>query len=283
MTRVAVVTGGNKGIGFAIVKQLCKQFDGVVYLTARDVIRGQNAIKELEKEGLNPKFHQLDITDEDSISTFHDYLERTYDGLDVLVNNAGIAFKRFIKVPFYLQAKETLRVNYFGLRKVCSKLYPLLKPHARVVHVSSSHGHLSKLPDEELKRILSNPNLKEEELDDIMYDFIEAARVDRHLMKGWAHSAYVTSKIGVSTLARIHQTMFNSDTRKDLVVNAVHPGFVDTDLTSHKGNMTPDEGAEAPVYAALLPANTDIKGKYIWYDKSLMEWSEYEFIYDNTS
>lgn len=64
-----------------------------MYLTARDITRGQNAVKELEKEGLNPKFHQLDITDDDSISTFHDYLKEKYQGLDILVNNAAIAFK----------------------------------------------------------------------------------------------------------------------------------------------------------------------------------------------
>lgn len=276
MTRVAVVTGGNKGIGFAIVKHLCKQFDGVVYLTARDVTRGQNAIKELEKQGLNPKFHQLDITDENSISTFHDYLEKTYQGLDVLVNNAAIAFKTTSTVPFSLQAEETLRVNYFSLRKVCSKLYPLLKPHARVVHVSSSCGHLSKIPGESLKKRFSDPNLTEEELDDIMHEFVDAAKTNTYLEKGWANSAYVASKVGVSALARIHQRMFNSDTREDLVVNAVHPGYVDTDMSSHKGTLKPDEGAQAPVYAALLPENTDIKGKYIWYDKSLMEWTKDE-------
>lgn len=87
------VTGGNKGIGFAIVKQLCQQFDGVVYLTARDVTCGLDAVKQLEEENLKPKFHQLDITDENSISTFRDYIEKTYEGIDVLVNNAAIAYK----------------------------------------------------------------------------------------------------------------------------------------------------------------------------------------------
>ncbi|XP_012348569.1 carbonyl reductase [NADPH] 1-like [Apis florea] len=274
MTRVAVVTGGNKGIGFAIVKQLCKQFDGVVYLTARDVNRGLNAIKQLEKQGLKPKFHQLDITDDNSISTFYNYLEQTYKGLDVLVNNAAIAFKMDAKEPFSIQAAETLKTNYFGLRKVCSKLYPLLKPHARVVHVSSSSGHLSLIPSETLRNRFLNPNLTEEELDNIMHEFVEAAKTNTHLEKGWANSAYVVSKVGVSALARVHQRIFNSDSRQGLVVNAVHPGYVDTDMTSHRGTLTPDQGAEAPVFCALLPEDTNIKGKYIWYDKSLVDWTK---------
>ncbi|XP_006613919.1 carbonyl reductase [NADPH] 1-like [Apis dorsata] len=274
MTRVAVVTGGNKGIGFAIVKKLCKQFDGVVYLTARDVNRGLNAIKQLEKQGLKPKFHQLDITDDNSISTFYNYLEQKYKGLDILVNNAAIAFKMDAKEPFSIQAAETLKTNYFGLRKVCSKLYPLLKPHARVVHVSSSSGHLSLIPSETLRNRFLNPNLTEEELDNIMHEFVDAAKTNTHLEKGWANSAYVVSKVGVSALARVHQRIFNSDSRQDLVVNAVHPGYVDTDMTSHRGTLTPDQGAEAPVFCALLPEDTNIKGKYIWYDKSLVDWTK---------
>ncbi|XP_016903761.2 carbonyl reductase [NADPH] 1 isoform X2 [Apis cerana] len=274
MTRVAVVTGGNKGIGFAIVKKLCKQFDGVVYLTARDVNRGLNAIKQLEKQGLKPKFHQLDITDDNSISTFYNYLEQKYKGLDILVNNAAIAFKMDAKEPFSIQAAETLKTNYFGLRKVCSKLYPLLKPHARVVHVSSSSGHLSLIPSETLRNRFLNPNLTEEELDNIMHEFVDAAKTNTHLEKGWANSAYIVSKVGVSALARVHQRIFNSDSRQDLVVNAVHPGYVDTDMTSHRGTLTPDQGAEAPVFCALLPEDTNIKGKYIWYDKSLVDWTK---------
>ncbi|CAK9816949.1 Carbonyl reductase [NADPH] 1 [Anthophora plagiata] len=274
MTRVAVVTGGNKGIGLAIVKGLCKQFDGIVYLTARDVTRGTNAVKQLEEQGLTPKFHQLDITDESSISTFRDYIQKTHGGLDILVNNAAIAFKTKATEPFSVQAQETLRVNYFSLRKVCSLLYPLLKPHARVVHVSSSSGRLSLIPDESLRKRLSDPNLTEEELDNIMTEFVDAAKTNTHLEKGWSNSAYVASKVGVSALARVHQRMFNSDSRPDLVVNSVHPGFVDTDMTSHTGTLTPDQGAEAPIFCALLPENTDIKGKYIWYDKSLVEWTK---------
>lgn len=270
------VTGGNKGIGFAIVKQLCKQFDGVVYLTARDVDRGLKAIKQLEEQGLKPKFHQLDITDDNSISTFYNYLEQKYKGLDILVNNAAIAFKMDAKEPFSIQAAETLKINYFGLRKVCSKLYPLLKPHARVVHVSSSSGHLSLIPSETLRNRFLNPNLTEEELDNIMHEFVDAAKTNTHLEKGWANSAYVVSKVGVSALARVHQKIFDSDSRQDLVVNAVHPGYVATDMTSHRGTLTPDQGAEAPVFCALLPENTNIKGKYIWYDKSLVDWTKAE-------
>lgn len=96
------VTGGNKGIGFAIVKALCQEFDGNVYLTARDTNRGMSAVSDLENQGLKPKFHQLDINDDSSVAKFHDYLKDTYGGLDVLVNNAAIAFKVIKRLRYLL-------------------------------------------------------------------------------------------------------------------------------------------------------------------------------------
>ena len=92
--RVAVVTGSNKGIGLAIVRSLCKKFDGDVVLTSRDEGRGNEAVAELkEKEGLNPVYHQLDITSRDSIEGLVTFIKDKYGGLDVLINNAGIAYK----------------------------------------------------------------------------------------------------------------------------------------------------------------------------------------------
>ena len=66
--------------------------------------------------------------------------------------------------------------------------------------------------------------------------------------------------------------MMEADPRKDIVVNHVHPGYVDTDMTSHKGHLTVDRGAESAVFAALLPPNTDIRGAYIWHDCQVLDW-----------
>ena len=76
------------------MRALCKQLDnGIVYLTARDEERGKTAVEELKKENLNPRFHQLDINDQESITRLRDHLVKEHGGLDILVNNAGIAFK----------------------------------------------------------------------------------------------------------------------------------------------------------------------------------------------
>ena len=102
--QVALVTGANKGIGFAIVQQLCRQFPGDVVLRARDEARGRAAAQQLQAEGLSPRFHLLDIDDLQSIRVLRDFLRKEYGGLDVLVNNAAIVFKR--KDPGSLRAGD---------------------------------------------------------------------------------------------------------------------------------------------------------------------------------
>lgn len=62
-------------------------------LLARDDQRGQDAVRQLNSEGLTPKFHQLDIVSAESIEKIKKFLVEQYGGLDLLVNNAGIAFK----------------------------------------------------------------------------------------------------------------------------------------------------------------------------------------------
>src|SRR5579862_5881386 len=87
--KLAVVTGGNRGIGFEVCKQLASS--GLkVLLTARDRSKGKAACDELHKQGLDVVFHQLDPTDATSIKNFAKFLEKEFGRLDVLINNAGI-------------------------------------------------------------------------------------------------------------------------------------------------------------------------------------------------
>jgi carbonyl reductase 1 len=195
-TNVAIVTGGNKGVGFAIVKGLSKSFDGDVYLTARSEQRGQAAVKELEAENLKVKFHQLDINDKASIKTLAAFIKDKYTGLDLLVNNAGVAFKQD---TFATQAKVNVGTNYFGVKNTCDNLFPMLRSGARVVNVSSSSGILTRIPSKELrdKFASSDSSMSSNDLDDLMNTFIEAAIAGDHTDQGFPHSTYAVSKVGL--------------------------------------------------------------------------------------
>ena len=100
------MTGGNKGVGFGICRGLAKVFEGDVLLTARNVERGMKAVKDLEKEDLTVKFHLLDIDDPKSVATLAAFVKDKYGGIDVLVNNAAIAFKQAATEPFGEQVMQ---------------------------------------------------------------------------------------------------------------------------------------------------------------------------------
>ena len=234
MTKVAIVTGGNRGIGFAIVKGLAKVFDGDVFLTARNKERGLAAVKALESEGLKVGFHLLDIDDVQSNVNLANFLKETYGGLDILVNNAGIAFKCASTEPVHVQAKVTINTNYYGVKKTCDALFPLLRDGARVVNVSSSCGFLNKIPGKDLKARFAANDLTVKQLDELMEDFITATEKGKHGELGWPGSTYMVSKVGLSALTRLQQRDMDAKKKlSDVAINHIHPGYVDTGTQVH--------------------------------------------------
>ncbi|KAK9718122.1 short chain dehydrogenase [Popillia japonica] len=311
-TKVAIVTGANKGIGYAVVKGLCKKFDGVIYLTSRNTAKGQEAVKELKKLGCNPTFHQLDVNDQDSVNRFKDHIKNTYGGVDILVNNAGIIFKDHIKntyggvdilvnnagimyteTPenynnFLTQAQETIATDYFGLLRVSEAFIPLLRkdarivnvsssaghlsrlPSARIVNVSSSAGHLSRLPSTDLRSKFSSNTLTVSQLTELVNQYLKAVKNKTNKEDGWGERSYSIAKIAVSALTRVHQIYFNTEKAEmNIFVNSVHPGYVLTDLNP-TGDWSIDEGAKPILYLAVGENNH--KGLYIWKDCSVVDW-----------
>lgn len=272
--RVAIVTGANKGIGYATVRGLCKKFDGDVFLTARNEALGQEAVKGLNGEGLQPKFHQLDLGDKSSIDKFKTFLQSKYGGIDILVNNAGMAFKMAATEPFAQQAEETVKTNFWGTLDVCKSLFPLLRPHARVVNVSSMVSSWSaKKCSDSLKARFLKPDITVPEVEQLMTEFVSSAKDGTFKDKGWPQSAYGSSKIGVTLMSFAQQREFEKDSREDIVVNACCPGMVKTDMSGHHaGGKSPDEGADTPLYLALLPPNTKSpKGVFVS-DRTIQAW-----------
>ncbi|XP_058587926.1 carbonyl reductase [NADPH] 1-like isoform X2 [Neofelis nebulosa] len=227
-TRVALVTGANKGIGLAIVRDLCRQFSGDVVLTARDEARGRAAVQQLQAEGLSPRFHLLDIDDLQSIRVLRDFLRKEYGGLDVLVNNAGIALANGDPTHLHIQAQVTLRTNFFGTRDMCTELLPLMKPQGRVVNVSSIVSLRSlKNCSPGLQQKFRSETITEEELVGLMNKFVEDTKNGVHRKEGWPDTAYGVTKIGVTVLSRIHARKLSERRRGDkILLNACCPGRV---------------------------------------------------------
>eukprot|EP00741_Cyanophora_paradoxa_P025089 tig00000342_g24217.t1 len=260
--RVAVVTGGNKGIGYAIVRGLARKCATVV-LTARDETRGQAAVAELRREGLsNVVFHQADIVDQASIQRLAAFLKKQWGGIDILVCNAAIAFKG-PEVNEHI-ARTTVHCNFFGTLNTTDALVPLVRDGGSVVVVSSTAGTVGMLSGP-LREAFMAPDLSRDALCALMLDFVNAVAAGRHQQQGWPNTTYGVSKIGASALARI---LARDLAPRRVRVNAVHPGWVRTDMAGPRAPLSPEEGAETPLYVALEVASS---GGF-WSDRKQIPW-----------
>lgn len=280
VARVAVVTGGNKGIGFEVCRQLAVDGGVTVVLTARDEARGAEAAERLRALGVTDAvFHQLDITDASSIATLVYFLDTRFGKLDILVNNAGVGG---VEYPQELEAndgqfagldskqrlewmvknvrepidaaRKAVETNYYGTKHVTQALLPLLQSskEGRIVTVSSEYGLLRLISNEEARRDLNDiDNLTEERLDELLgkflNDFEEGDALEAH---GWptGFSAYKVAMAATNAYSRMLATRHPM-----LRVNCAHPGYVKTDMSMGSGVLTPEEGAQRVVKVALLP------------------------------
>jgi len=211
---VALVTGSNKGIGFEVVKQLADK-DYTVILTARDLGRGKLAWDALHATYPNVVFLPLDVTSSESIAALASSIESDFGRLDVLVNNAGVALDKFVPA-LELDTKTlraTMETNVYGAFEVTKALAPLMK----------------KTPGGRIVMLSS------------MLGSLET-------MTGLT-LAYRMSKTAINTLTRVL-----ADELKDsgILVNALCPGWVRTELGGDDAPVTPTEAAACVVELALL-------------------------------
>src|SRR5439155_13933784 len=144
-TKIALVTGANKGIGKEIARQLAG-LGMTVLVGARDPERGEKAAAELRADGTDVRFLRLDVTDDASVAAAAGAIHSTYGRLDVLVNNAGILIDRGTR-PSEVPAetvRDTYETNVFGVVRTTHALLPLLRraEAARIVNVSSALASL---------------------------------------------------------------------------------------------------------------------------------------------
>ncbi len=219
-TTLAVVTGGNRGLGFETCRQLARRNIRVI-LTSRSALKGEIAARKLIDEGLNVRFHQLDVTALDSARRFAQFIEKEHGRLDILVNNAGVFLDRRDRSrddPVSVldcdieTILESFGINTLGALRVSQVLVPLMTDSGRIVNVSSRMGQLSQM--------------------------------DGH----WP--GYRISKTALNAVTRIL-----SQELKDtgIKVNSVCPGWVRTDLGGADAPRSHEEGVDTIVWAATLP------------------------------
>ncbi|KAM7539449.1 hypothetical protein Aperf_G00000049248 [Anoplocephala perfoliata] len=254
--KVAIVSGANKGIGNGIVELLAKHLKSSewhVYLTARNVSLGEEAVRNFEGQGLPVKFHQLDITDAKSRHELVEFMKKNYpDGVNILVNNAAIAYKNDSTAPFGEQARVTLETNYTATVQMCLDFLPIMAKNSRLVNVASMAASMTfnAMSEEKARKLMKASSLKE--VDELMANFVKRAEIGDHQKEGFANTAYGMSKVGLWKATEILAEQYKPDPRH-ILINSCCPGYVNTDMSSHKGVKTILEGADTPFYLATLP------------------------------
>ena len=226
--RVAVVTGGNKGIGKEIVRKLSTVPDLITILGSRDLALGVAAAKELASDGcMNIICHQLDITDQDSINKLRLFLSRDFGKLDILINNAAICYNDptlYGKVPytsFQQQVQPTINVNFFGTLRMTQVMLPLLKSSSspRIINVASAAGRLSILNSQQKLATFTSSNLQVSDLEEQMLAFVRDVENGSHRENGWPNTCYGMSKLAIIALTKV---LARDDPM--IAVNSVDPG-----------------------------------------------------------
>ncbi|GAA1864977.1 SDR family oxidoreductase [Myceligenerans crystallogenes] len=217
--KTALVTGANKGIGFAVAEGL-GELGFTVAVGARDEARRTEAVGRLRAAGVDAFGVALDVTSDDSAARAAEAIEQRTGRLDVLVNNAGIggSYLNGEQDPTTLDLdvlRTVLDTNVFGVVRVTNAMLPLLhrSPAPRVVNASSNMGSLT---------LQTGPQL----------------------------AAYAPSKTMLNSITAQYSRRLAGT---GVIVNAYCPGYVATDFTGHASDRTPEQGAAVAIRLATLP------------------------------
>jgi NAD(P)-dependent dehydrogenase (short-subunit alcohol dehydrogenase family) len=215
--RIALVTGGNRGIGL----EVCRQLAGLgikVILGSRDVARGVAAAGELVAERLPVEARQLDVASAKSIGECMNWVRRDVGRLDILVNNAGVMIEEGDADPMeeIEIIRETMQTNVYGPFLLSRLAIPIMKSrrYGRIVNLSSGMGSLAEM--------------------------------------GAGYIAYRLSKAGINVVTRVTAAETEG---MGILVNSVDPGWVQTAMGGRGATRTVKNGAETVVWLATAPDN----------------------------
>lgn len=213
--RIALVTGGNRGIGLEVCRQLARLGIRVI-LGSRDEAKGVAAARKLVADGLPVEARQLDVASVQSIRECMKWVRHDVGRLDILVNNAGIMIEEGDADPLEeLEIiRDTMQTNVYGPLLLSRLSIPVMKSrrYGRIVNLSSGMGSLSEM--------------------------------------GAGYTAYRLSKAGINVLTRVIAAETEG---MGILVNSVDPGWVQTAMGGRGASRTVEQGAETVVWLATLP------------------------------
>lgn len=213
--RIALVTGANRGIGREVARQLARQ-GYTVLLTARDLGKAEQAAAALRQAGHDLLAQQLDVADAASVARAHERIARDFGHLDVLINNAAIDYDRdqHVLTADLDRVRRVFETNTLGVWRTTQALLPLLRQGTSARIVNVSS---------------------------------EAGALGS-LTGGTP--AYSLSKAALNALTQMLAAALDGS---GVLVNAVCPGWVRTDMGGTSAPRSVEQGAASVLWAATLP------------------------------
>ena len=206
-----VITGGNRGIGYGLLKILSDKHN--VIITVRNNKKGQSTIAELGHSKNEINYVVMDVDNSDSVMRAADDIKQKFNNVDLLINNAGILLNEYQLLA--LETTEdsilkTFNTNTLGVLRVCKSIVPLMVNGGRIINISSGMGQLDEMDS--------------------------------------GSTAYRISKTALNALTKI---LSNELLSMGIKVNTICPGWVKTDMGGENATLTIEESTTKIVAFAL--------------------------------
>jgi NAD(P)-dependent dehydrogenase (short-subunit alcohol dehydrogenase family) len=273
MSKIAIVTGANQGLGFALTRGLAEQLEprDVVYLTGRDRARVDAARGRLTNARADVRGRVLDVRDPAAVDALAAEIVRAHGGVDIVFSNH---YQRVMPSddPAEVVA-DYVDTNNLGTTRVLRAFAPVLRRGGRLLVVASTLGTLNELPAE-LHSRFDTDTMTLDDVDAAVLAWRDAVVDGRADDDGWPRFINIPSKVGqVAAVRVLARDRRDADVQDGTLVAAVCPGMIDTGASRPWFDMThaqtPAAAAMAPLRLALDPVDPRFHGELIRFGEVL--------------
>nr|BFF38500.1 SDR family NAD(P)-dependent oxidoreductase [Tenacibaculum mesophilum] len=273
MSKVALITGANQGLGFGLLQNLSELYTkgDTIYLAVRRIDAGNEAVRKIKNQEINLEVIYLDATKEDTIESVKNTILEKHGGIDVVISNAAARISP--NVPNKDQVAQFVTTNNLGAYYMIKHFQPILKESGQLIVVASSFGSLLHIKGH-LHSLFDTDTMTMEDINTVMKSYVKDVESGQDAAKGWPEWINIPSKIGQVALTRIaakNEAIQNPN--KGISIFSVCPGLVGTDASrpffKNMYQAQPPYEAAKHIIELLKDQSTTYSGKLIQFGKEL--------------